>query len=49
MKKALMLTVPLALMILLIACQKKPQTLSDYLQMSSRTGKPVLIDFYTAW
>lgn len=49
MQKAIIALFAAALLIGMFACEKKPQTLADYIQMSAESGKPVLIDFYTDW
>jgi len=43
------LQVGLAIIIALTGCEKKPATYDEALALSARTGRPVLVDFYTEW
>lgn len=49
MKQTIITVLAGALIISFFACEKQPQTLADYLQLAAKSGKPVLVDFYTDW
>ena len=49
MKKTVLTIILTGFIFGLLTCEKKPQTLTDYLSLSAESGKPVLIEFYTNW